>query len=115
MEGISNLFWCTLGWALALFPASIFLADNDLGIFVFPILIIFAAWLCLTFSGSEKRAEKAFLKLTDILMEGEGLLAKGVDSRPFALQEADIRIPVPSRSAEEGLLVDSQWRTLMGR
>tara|TARA_A100001234_G_scaffold214925_1_gene219066 strand:+ start:154 stop:939 length:786 start_codon:yes stop_codon:yes gene_type:complete len=85
MEGISNLFWCTLGWALALFPASIFLADNDLGIFVFPILIIFAAWLYLTFSGSEKRAEKAFLKLADILMEGEGLLAKGADSRPFAL------------------------------
>ena len=35
--------------------------------------------------GGSQRVDKAYAKLQDTLMEGEGLISKGVDCRPFAL------------------------------
>ena len=58
----------------------------DLGILgYFLAFAIIGFWGYFAFVGGSKRVEKAYAKLQDTLMEGEGLLSKGVDCRPFAL------------------------------
>jgi len=58
----------------------------DLGILgYFFALLLIGIWTYFTFFGSSQRVDKAYAKLQDTLMEGEGLLSKGVDCRPFAL------------------------------
>ena len=86
MAGLINIFWCLVGWFLLVIVLGPLFWAAELGVLVYILaLALIAFWFYLTFVGANKRIEKAYRKLQDTLMEGEGLISKGVDCRPFAL------------------------------
>ena len=86
MAGIVNIFWCGFGWFLLLIILGPAFWAADLGVLgYFFALSLIGIWSYFTFFGGSQRVDKAYAKLQDTLMEGEGLISKGVDCRPFAL------------------------------
>ena len=86
MAGLFNIFWCFVGWLSLVIVLGPFFWAAELGIlgYIFAFALI-SFWFYLAFVGADKRIEKAYRKLQDTLMEGEGLISKGADCRPFAL------------------------------
>ena len=86
MQGILNLIKFCISWFI-FFLISIgignLLENSFLGIFIF--IICLGSYYLLVFRNSEKRVEKAYSKLNDILMKDEAIIEKGIDKRPFAL------------------------------
>ena len=86
MKGIINLIKFIVSW-LVLFIISIglgnLLENSFLGIFI--IIVCLGGYYLLVFRNSDKRVSKAYAKLSDILMTDEGIIAQGIDKRPFAL------------------------------
>lgn len=86
MTGVINLFWCFVGWFLLVIILGTSFWAADLGVLgYFLAFVIIGFWGYFALVGGNKRVDKAYAKLQDTLMEGEGLLSKGVDCRPFAL------------------------------
>lgn len=86
MAGLFNIFWCLVSWLLLIIVLGPFFWVAELGVFGYILAFaLISFWFYLTFVGANKRIEKAYRKLQDTLMEGEGLISKGVDCRPFAL------------------------------
>lgn len=86
MAGLINIFWCANGWFVLFIILGGGFWAADLGILgYFLVLSLIGLWTYFTFFGASQRVDKAYAKLQDTLMEGEGLLSKGVDCRPFAL------------------------------
>ena len=86
MSGLFNIFWCLVGWLLLVIVLGPSFWEAELGILGYILAFaLIGFWFYLTFVGANKRIEKAYRKLQDTLMEGEGLISKGVDCRPFAL------------------------------
>jgi hypothetical protein len=81
MAGLINIVWCSVGWFFLL----IIFAGGLKALGLFLALSVIGLWSYFTFFGGRERVDKAYAKLQDTLMEGEGLISKGVDCRPFAL------------------------------
>lgn len=83
-------------------------------------LIPLGIWVYLVFLNGDKRVERAYAKLNDTLMDGEGLLHKAVDCRPFALFSrrqvfgvTNSRVIVLQRGLLGGFTMrDFQWKDL---
>ena len=108
MKGIFNIVIMAISWLI--------LIPSTAGIAIIPL----AAWLYFVFSGSEKRPSKALAKLEDTLIEGEGLIHKGIDKRPFALFSrrqvfgiTNSRVILLRRGIFGGFkMTDFQWKDL---
>lgn len=108
MAGLFNMLGVGLLW-LILIPLT-----AGLG------LIPFAAWAYFVFTDSNKRIQKSFAKLEDTLIEGEGLIHKGIDTRPFALFSrrqvfgiTNSRVILLNRGLLGGFnMKDFQWKDL---
>ena len=71
MTGVINLFWCFAWWFLFLVILGPSLRTADLEVLGFFLaFMIIGFWSYFTFVGGNKRVEKAYAKLQDILMEG---------------------------------------------
>jgi len=108
VDGIFNIFIVALSWLI--------IVSATMGFGLIPL----AAWGYLVFSGSEARASKAEVYLRDSLMNGENLVASGVEKRPAALMSrrkvigiTDSRIILIKRGLFGGFtMLDQQWKDL---
>ena len=86
MKGIFNAIWLVFYSILIFILCTIlgkFISNVFLGVFFFIIILFFYYYY--VFRNSEKRIEKAFINLRDILMNDESILVEGIDKRIFAL------------------------------
>ena len=121
MKALTNILWWICSWIsifIFLFLLGSFLDNTYFGIFLF---IIFAgSYYYLVFRNQDARVKKANTKLLDYLIEGESVIVKGLDTRPFALfKRRQIFAVTNSRiiRLERGLLggfdmLDYQWKDL---
>ena len=86
MKGIFNTIWLIF-YSIFLFGIFIILgkifSNVTLGVFLF--LSILFLYYYFVFRNSEKRIEKIFINLRDILITDESILVEGIDKRIFAL------------------------------
>ena len=121
MKVFTNILWWLCSWIIIfifLFLVGTFLNNAYFGIFLF--IILAASYYFLAFRNQEERVKKANSKLLDCLIEGESIIVKGLDTRPFALfRRRQIFAVTNSRiiRLERGLLggftmLDYQWKDL---
>ena len=121
MKVFTNIIWWLCSWIIIfifLFLVGTFLDNAYLGIFLF--IILAASYYFLVFRNQKERVKKANSKLLDCLIEGESIIVKGLDTRPFALfRRRQIFAVTNSRiiRLERGLLggftmLDFQWKDL---
>lgn len=122
MAGLVNLFWCLVGWFLLVILLGTFSLNVELGVLgYFVAFMLLGFWIYFTFVGGSRRIDKVYAKLQDTLMEGEGLVSKGVDCRPFALFSRRQVLGITTSRVirlERGLLggfkmKDFQWKDLV--
>ena len=121
MKALTNIFWWFCSWiALLIFCYLLgsFLDKNYFGIILF---IFFAGiYYYLVFRNQNQRVKKANTKLLDYLIEGESIVVKGLDTRPFALFKrrqifavTNSRIIRLKRKILGGFdMLDYQWKDL---
>ena len=121
MKALTNILWWICSWIsifIFLFLLGTFLNNTYFGIFLFFILA--GSYYYLVFRNQNARVKKANTKLLDYLIEGESIIVKGLDTRPFALfKRRQIFAVTNSRiiRLERGLLggfemLDYQWKDL---
>ena len=121
MKALTNILWWVCSWIsifIFLFLLGSFLDNTYFGIFLF--IILAASYYYLVFRNQNERVKKANSKLLDYLIEGESVIVKGLDTRPFALfKRRQIFAVTNSRiiRLERGLLggfdmLDYQWKDL---
>jgi len=121
MKVLTNILWWICSWILLfifLFLLGSFLDKTYFGIFLFVVLA--GSYYYLVFRNQNERVKKANSKLLDYLIEGESIIVKGLDTRPFALfKRRQIFAVTNSRiiRLERGLLggfemLDYQWKDL---
>ena len=121
MKVLTNILWWICSWILLfifLFLLGSLLDKTYLGIFLFFVLA--GSYYYLVFSNQNERVKKANSKLLDYLIEGESIIVKGLDTRPFAFfKRRQIFAVTNSRiiRLERGLLggfemLDYQWKDL---
>ena len=121
MKALTNILWWICSWILLfifLFLLGSFLDKTYFGIFLFVVLA--GSYYYLVFRNQNERVKKANSKLLDYLIEGESIIVKGLDTRPFALfKRRQIFAVTNSRiiRLERGLLggfemLDYQWKDL---
>ena len=121
MKVLTNILWWICSW-ISLF-IFFFLLGSSLdktyfGIFLF--IVLAGSYYYLVFRNQNERVKKANSKLLDYLIEGESIIVKGLDTRPFALfKRRQIFAVTNSRiiRLERGLLggfemLDYQWKDL---
>ena len=121
MKALTNILWWICFWIsifIFLFLLGSFLDNTFFGIFLF--IILAGGYYYLVFRNQSARVKKANTKLLDYLIEGESIIVKGLDTRPFALfKRRQIFAVTNSRviRLERGLLggfdmLDYQWKDL---
>ena len=121
MKVLTNILWWICSWILLfifLFLLGSILDKTYFGIFLFVVLA--GSYYYLVFRNQNERVKKANSKLLDYLIEGESIIVKGLDTRPFALfKRRQIFAVTNSRiiRLERGLLggfemLDYQWKDL---
>tara|TARA_B100001287_G_C22563744_1_gene472747 strand:+ start:186 stop:962 length:777 start_codon:yes stop_codon:yes gene_type:complete len=121
MKALTNILWWICSWIsifIFLFLLGSFLENTYFGIFLF--IVLAASYYYLVFRNQKARVKKANSKLLDYLIEGESVIVKGLDTRPFALfKRRQIFAVTNSRiiRLERGLLggfdmLDYQWKDL---
>jgi len=121
MKAFTNILWWICSWIsifIFLFLLGSFLEKTFFGIFLF--IILAASYYYLVFRNQNERVKKANSKLLDYLIEGESVIVKGLDTRPFALfKRRQIFAVTNSRiiRLERGILggfdmLDYQWKDL---
>ena len=86
MKGVLNLIKFSIFWFILFIITigiGILLDYLFLGILIFVICV--GGYYYFVLRNSEKRVEKAYSKLNDVLMKDEAIIEKGIDKRPFAL------------------------------
>ena len=121
MKGIFNILWLIF-YSILLFIIFIIIGkligNTSLGIFLFLFTLFFYYYF--VFRNSEKRIEKIFINLRDILMNDESILVEGIDKRIFALFNRRQAFAITSSriiKLERPLLggykmLDFQWKDL---
>ncbi len=86
MKGIFNTIWLIF-YLILLFSFLIILGNifNNIPLAVFFFLFILFIYYYFVFRNSDKRIEKIFINLRDILMNDESIMVEGIDKRIFAL------------------------------
>tara|TARA_B100000886_G_scaffold205484_1_gene141893 strand:+ start:412 stop:1188 length:777 start_codon:yes stop_codon:yes gene_type:complete len=121
MKALTIIFWWLFSWIsifIFLILLGSFLDNTYLGIFLFIILAV--SYYYMVFRNQNERVKKANSKLLDYLIDGESVIVKGLDTRPFALfKRRQIFAVTNSRiiRLERGLLggfemLDYQWKDL---
>ena len=121
MKALTNILWWICSWVsifIFLFLLGSFLDNTYFGIFLF--IILAGSYYYLVFRNQNARVKKANTKLLDYLIEGESIIVKGLDTRPFALfKRRQIFAVTNSRviRLKRGLLggfdmLDYQWKDL---
>jgi len=121
MKALTNILWWIFSWIsifIFLFLLGSFLDNTYLGIFLFFILA--GSYYYLVFRNQNARVKKANSKLLDYLIEGESVIVKGLDTRPFALFKrrqifavTNSRIIRLKRKLLGGFdMLDYQWKDL---
>jgi len=121
MKALTNILWWICSWIsifIFLFLFGSFLDNTYFAIFIF--IILAGSYYYLVFRNQDARVKKANAKLLDYLIEGESIIVKGLDTRPFALfKRRQIFAVTNSRviKLERGLLggfdmLDYQWKDL---
>lgn len=121
MKVFTNILWWLCSWIIIfifLFLVGSFLDNTYFGIFLF--IILASSYYYLVFRNQNERVKKANSKLVDCLIQGESIIVKGLDTRPFALfRRRQIFGVTNSRiiRLERGLLggfdmLDYQWKDL---
>ena len=121
MKALTNILWWICSWIsifIFLFLLSSLFDNSYLGIFLF--IILAGSYYYFVFINQNARVKKANTKLLDYLIEGESVVVKGLDTRPFALfKRRQIFAITNSRiiRLERGLLggfdmLDYQWKDL---
>jgi len=81
MSGLFNIVFAIFIWLLIFLSFSL----NEYYFGSFLSIIILPIYYLLVFKSSKERRRKSIEKLNDTLMQGEYILHKGMDQRPFAL------------------------------
>ena len=121
MKALTNILGWICSWIsifIFLFLLGSFLDNTYFGIFIF--IILAGSYYYLVFRNQDARVKKANTKLLDYLIEGESIIVKGLDTRPFALfKRRQIFAATNSRviRLKRGLLggfdmLDYQWKDL---
>ena len=121
MKVLTNILWWICSWIslfIFFFLLGSFLDKTYFGIFLF--IVLAGSYYYLVFRNQNERVKKANSKLLDYLIEGESIIVKGLDTRPFALfKRRQIFAVTNSRiiRLERGLLggfemLDYQWKDL---
>ena len=121
MKALTNILWWICSWISIFIFLSLlgsFLDNNYFGILIF--IVLAGSYYYLVFRNQNERVKKANSKLLDYLIEGESIIVKGLDTRPFALfKRRQIFAVTNSRiiRLERGLLggfemLDYQWKDL---
>ena len=86
MKGLTNILWWICSWIIIFiffYLLGSFLDNTFFGIFLF--IILAGSYYYLVFKNQNERVKKANTKLLDYLIDGESIVVKGLDTRPFAL------------------------------
>ena len=121
MKALTNILWWICSWIaifIFLYLLGTFLDNTFLGIFLF--IILAGSYYYLVFRNQNERVKKANTKLLDYLIDGESIVVKGLDTRPFALFKrrqifavTNSRIIRLKRKLLGGFdMLDYQWKDL---
>ena len=121
MKVLTNILWWLCSWiAIFIFCYLLgsFLDNTYFGIFLF--IILAGSYYYLVFRNQNERVKKANAKLLDYLIDGESIVVKGLDTRPFALFKrrqifavTNSRIIRLKRKLLGGFdMLDYQWKDL---
>ena len=121
MKGLTNILWWICSWIaifIFFYLFGSFLDTTYFGILLFVILA--GSYYYLVFRNQNERVKKANAKLLDYLIDGESIVVKGLDTRPFALFKrrqifavTNSRIIRLKRKLLGGFdMLDYQWKDL---